>query len=120
MSHITARKLIDTGLLYHGCFILASEFKPEARQSSMSTSELKDLMKVKRQEAQRIKLKDYAGAGKKGISVQSEITGEVVVFPSYTAAFDYLRSKGVNIASRTLNKYLESGKVYKGYTFQKV
>ena len=120
LCHHTACKLIDTGLLYHGCFILTSEFKPEARQSSMSTSELKDLMKAKRQEAQRINLKEYAGAGKKGISIQSEITGEVVVFPSYTAAFDYLRSKGVNMASRTLYKYLESGKVYKGYTFKKV
>lgn len=108
LCHDTAGKLIDTGLLYNDCFSLASVLKPEARQSTMSTSELRDLLKVKRQEAQRIKLKNYAGAGKIGISVQSEITGEVVVFPSHTAAFDYLRSKGVNIASKTLSREWKS------------
>jgi hypothetical protein len=119
LMHETSNKYINTDLLYLDCFRLATELKPEARQSSMPISELKDLIKAKRQEARVTNLKDYAGHGKIGISVQSEITGEVKILPSYAAALEYLRSKGTNMSFKTLIKYLEGGVAYKGYIFKK-
>lgn len=97
LSHRTSRNCIKTGLLYANCFRITSELIPEASLASMPVSELKALLKVKRLEAYSEKLKGSDGLGSRAISVQSEISGEVEVFSSITAASAYLKTKGTAI-----------------------
>lgn len=136
ISPESARNCIKTGSLYLGYFSIKPELVPGISDISISLGELKDLLLNKRKEHRLKSLKKGQGSGNIALSVlcnESKLPlggGEVPDpegqaprgglekdFSSISAACTYLRSEGTVINPTTITKYLDSGKVYKGYLF---
>lgn len=117
ISPESSRNCIKTGALYLDYFKITGELIPEASQASITLSELKDLIQINREEHRVKNLKIGQGYNSIKVSVQSETSGEVAILPNISAASSYLRAKGIVVDPATITKYLDSGKVYKGYLF---
>lgn len=119
ISHDSSRNCIKTGALYVNYFKIMEELIPEASQASITLSELKYFIQIKRGEHRVKYLKIGRVSNSIKVSVQSNSSGEVAILSSISAASSYLRAKGVVVDPSTITKYLDSGKVYKGYLFTK-
>jgi len=87
-----------------------------AEKTNLNLSELVDLISTKKAEF----LKSTGSAKfSKSVTIKSIENGETNEFSSITAAVEYLKSKNILADRNKISKWLDTGKPYKAYIFQK-
>lgn len=121
ISADSVRNCLKTGSLYLDFFAIKWELVPGISYTSISLDleKLNILLLKKRKEYKLKYLKKGFGYGNIAISVLCNESGLVKDFPSISAACAYLKSEGSIINPTTITKYLDSGKLYKGFIFKK-
>ncbi len=114
------KKCIDQGNSYLNLFKITNTPIEGAIKSNLNLIELINLISEK----QELKNRSVTFSGKRytksiPITIKEVITGDIQDFPNILAVVSYLESKNNKVNRNTIAKYMNSGKPFKGYLFNK-
>lgn len=117
IHHTTCNNCIKNGASYLNFFKITNTPIEGAKNANFNTYDLTNLILEKR----KLFLSNFFKAKKSSaITIKHVKTGEIREFSSIIDAVKYLKSLNIKITRNTITKYLDTGKSYKDYFYNKI
>lgn len=120
ISHLTLAKYLDKDFFYLDFFKVTRTPIEGAAKSVLDLSELASFIETKRKQYRKNILDGNKNDSSVPVILTEVASGNIISFPSIFATAEYLETKfDKKVWTKTISRYLDSGKAYKGYMLSK-